>query len=341
MTSQSRPKQEHEGNWRWSGAAGRLDMHIDAASRVAHLRGSWSPDALDVLLDGLSRGRLRKSLSGEDTSVNCALTLSDGQQVQLVGAFVGPGEASGLILSGERMERRGAGDGPGPELTPAFQPIISLATGKVAGYEALARWTGAGAGSHRHDDDGLASNMLIRASETLAHWQQRTGRTDLFVHVNLTARDLEQSGLAELVDALVEGHGLTPGTLRIELTEQAALRDVETALKVARTLVDAGAGIVLDDFGSGHSSFAWLAELPAIGLKVDPDLLRHVGHPRYDAILRAVTALAADLGMSATAEGIETQDQLDRLKPLGFNFAQGFVLGRPAPRADIEAGFRG
>ena len=340
MSADSAQRQEHEGSWRWSAAEGRLDVTVGAGSRLSDLRGTWALDGIDALLDGLSRGRLRSGLSGEDVSVNCALTLSDGRQVQLVGAFVDAGDARGLILSAERAGQRSEPEPPGPELEPAYQPVFSLASGTLAGHEALARWTGPGAGAHRHDDEGLASNMLIRAAETLGDWQALTGRPDLFIQVNLTGRDLEQTGLVDLVEALVEGYGFQPGTLRIELTEQAALRDLETALNVARNLVAAGAGIVLDDFGSGHSSFAWLAELPAISVKVDADLIRHVGEVRYDAILRAVTGLAHDLGMTATAEGIERDEQLALVRALGFDFGQGFALGRPVARDQAEAALK-
>ena len=89
---------------------------------------------------------------------------------------------------------------------------------------------------------------------------------------------------------------------------------------------------MLDDFGSGHSSFSWLADLPADGLKIDPALTRRIGEPRTDAILGAVSNLAHSLGMTITGEGVEADWQLEALRRLGFDYAQGFAFSRPMLR---------
>lgn len=327
---------KHEGyvgSWHWDAPTRRLAVDLEPRSTFAALRGVWSTEGLSPLLDGFSRRRLVLALDGGEVSVKCALGLADGRRIHLIGAFLDTTTAQGLILSGEGPARSdGDLDDPGPDLEPVYQPIVSIQTGKTVGFEALARWN-AGIDALdpalRFDDDGLASNMLIRAAEALSLWQAQTGRSDLFVHVNLTGRDLEHFGLVGLVEALVEGHGLGPGNLRIELTEQAALRDATEALRVALALKDVGAGLVLDDFGSGHSSFSWLADLPADGLKIDPELIRRLGEPRTDAILKTVATLAHDLGMTVTGEGVEALWQVDRLRDYGFDFAQGFALGRP------------
>lgn len=332
--SEGRSGQEYEGNWRWDADAARLQIEIRAGSRFADLKGIWSPDGLAKLLDGLSPPRLDESLTGRSVTVNCALTFSDGRQLQMVGAFLGDTDARGMLLS-SAAPAEDRGEGPGPALDPAYQPIISLRSGQLAGFEALARWRGEGLAG-RFEDDGLASNMLIRAAEALATWQGLTGRGNLFMHVNLTGRDLEHKGLAGLVEALVEGHGLAPGLLRIELTEQAALRDAGDALAAAGRLKAAGAGLVLDDFGSGHSSFAWLASLPADALKIDPELTRRVGEPRHDTVLAAVARLAHELGMTVTAEGVEDAALLEALERLGFDHVQGYALGRPAGRETTD-----
>ena len=120
-------------------------------------------------------------------------------------------------------------------------------------------------------------------------------------------------------------HGdLWPG-----LTEQAALRNAEEALETARALKRAGAGLILDDFGSGHSSFSWLEALPADGLKVDSELIARLQSPRMQAILKSVTQLASELGMSATAEGVERLEDVPAIRRLGFEYAQGFAFARP------------
>ena len=326
-----------EGRWNWDSHAGRLAMSVPPGSPLRDLKGSWSQDGLASLIDGLSRQRLARSLDGGDISVNCALRLSDGRRVQLVGAFLSAGDAQGLILSDEEtVDAAGAEQDPGPELDPVYQPIIALAPGHpIVGFEALARWRGEVTG--RFDDDGLALNMLVKAADALAAWQASTGRADLFVHVNLTGRDLEEPGLPNLIATLIEGHGLAPGALKIELTEQAALRDVDAALNAAHRIKAAGAGLVLDDFGTGHSSFAWLADLPADGIKIDHALTCRSGEPRTRAILESVTQLGHRLGMRVTAEGVEIAREADALAQIGFDQVQGFAFGRPAGLARSSA----
>lgn len=334
--TQPEQRQGYEGSWHWDARTRRLAIDLAPLSDFTALRGVWSTEGLAPLLDGFSRRRLLLGLEGGDVSVKCALGLADGRHIQLVGAFLDPGQAKGLVLSGEGLDSFADDlERPGPTLEPVYQPIVSIQSGNVVGFEALARWN-AGVESlnaaHRLDDDGLASNMLILAAEALSGWQAQNSLGELFVHVNLTGRDLEHFGLVGLVEALVEGHGLVPGRLRIELTEQAALRDATGALRVARALKDVGAGLVLDDFGSGHSSFSWLADLPADGLKIDPELIHRLGEPRTDAILKAVAALSHELGMTVTGEGVEALWQVDRLRDFGFDYAQGFALGRPVTR---------
>ncbi|MEM9738342.1 MAG: EAL domain-containing protein [Pseudomonadota bacterium] len=331
MSEQSR--QGYEGRWNWNARSRRLAIDVAPRSDFGVLRGVWSTDGLSPLLDGFSRRRLLLGLEGAGVTVNCALDLADGRQIQLLGAFLGDDEAKGMLLSGNGSDDKLT---PGPELEPVYQPIVSILTGKTVGFEALARWNidlETIDAAIRFEDDSLASNMLIRAAEALAEWRALSGRHDLFVHVNLTGRDLEHFGLVDLVEALIEGHRLAPNTLRIELTEQAALRDATEALNVAQALKSCGAGLVLDDFGSGHSSFSWLADLPADGLKIDPELIRRLGEPRTDAILRSVASLSHDLHMTITGEGVEALWQLERLQGFGFDYAQGFALGRPLTRA--------
>ena len=120
-----------------------------------------------------------------------------------------------------------------------------------------------------------------------------------------------------------------PGALRIELTEQMALRDFEAGVAAATALQASGASLVLDDFGSGHSSLAWLAAIPAVGIKLDPQLTQLAGTPRADTILAGAVKLARSLDMSVTAEGIEDFDRVGFLRSIGCDYAQGFAYARP------------
>ncbi|MBY9067036.1 EAL domain-containing protein [Hyphomonas sp. WL0036] len=328
-----RTPKEPQGNWHWRGEAGRLVIEAPTGTPLSDLSGDWSLDALEKMVEGLSRGRLGKALSaGEGGPVRCGLRLSNGRDIHFVGAFVTDSEARGMLLAGETFPEIDPSDmRPGPDLMPVYQPIISLRDGRVVGFEALARWDGmeTNAPPSRYEDQALASNMLIRSAETLANLREGAKRDDLFMHVNLTARELIKSTLPALIEALMNGYKLPERALRMELTEQAALRDEQNALAAAMALKAVGAGLVLDDFGTGHSSFAWLADLPFDSLKIDHGLTSRLGQQRNDTILSTITLLASRLGMSSTAEGVEAREDASRLRALGFDYAQGYAFARP------------
>ncbi len=320
------------GEWLWAGDGNRLQITVRPDHALAMLDGRWTLPDFVLMLDGLSQRRIERSLESGNSSVACELRLADGQIIQMVGAFTDSAAARGVLLasSSDPVEN----DEPGPDLVPVFQPIFSLMTRRVVGFEALARWPNPNGDDdaesyQRFDDKALASNMLIHACHALSLWRAETGRDDIFMQVNLTSRDLVDDSLVELVSALMGGHGLAPGTLRLELTEQAALRDAGRAIEVALALRAAGAALVLDDFGSGHSSFLWLANLPADSLKIDAALVAQIRNERVRTILEALTLLARRLDMRTTAEGVEDDSILPLLQEVGFDYAQGFALGRP------------
>ena len=337
----AQPTEIHpQGSWYWNAPAQRLLIDVPRGTSLSELSGDWSIEALEQMLEGLSRGRLDRALGDGEGPVRCNLRLSSGRSVHLVGAFVGETEARGMLLTGDDFQEIDPSDlKPGPDLSPVFQPIVSLRNGQVAGFEALARWDDGEGKSppSRYEDEALASNMLIKSAEALARLREATGNEDLFMQVNLTARDLARGTLPALVEALMNGYGLPERSLKIELTEQAALRDPGHALSAALALKAVGAGLVLDDFGTGHSSFAWLADLPADSLKIDHGLTRRLGQSRTDTILSTLTLLASRLGMTSTAEGVENKDDAARLRALGFDHVQGFAFARPM---DIESAIR-
>jgi AcrR family transcriptional regulator len=171
-------------------------------------------------------------------------------------------------------------------------------------------------------DSGLPADRL------LADLRREARRDDLFMHVNLTARELTKSTIPALIDALMNSYDLPKRAIRVELTEQAALRDETKTLASAMALKAVGAGLVLDDFGTGHSSFAWLADLPFDSLKIDHGLTAKLGQARTDTILATITLLASRLNMSTTAEGVEKREDAARLRALGFDNAQGFAFSK-------------
>lgn len=318
------------GDWSWEKATRKLTLAPKAGAGIGLLAGIWNIADLVTTMDGLSAARLQRSFDAALDSVACEITLAGGRVLSLIGGRTDAG-ASGILLEGVETTSE---DGPGPNLLPVYQPIFVVSGERIAGFEALARWEGAELSAERLEDTALASNMLIHAVNSLSFWREESGRDDLFVQVNLTGRDLADDGLPDLVSALISGYGLTDGQLRLELTEQAALRDTHGAVAMAKALKETGARLVLDDFGSGHSSFLWLAQLPANSLKIDAALIAEVGATRVQVILKAITSLADTLGMGTVAEGVEDRAILPLLSELGFKHVQGFALGRPVRPRD-------
>ena len=324
------------GEWQWNRTTQRLTLSLEAPAISRLLSGEWALDDLSNVLDGLSRQRLRNGLETPNGDVSLELVTAEGQVVHLAGGAVDDGWSRGVILSIGEDESKEMQDRV--ELLPVYQPILCLRSRRVEGFEALARWEGEeGLQSPVGDTKGLATSMLIHAVEALNRFRKISHTDGLFVQVNITSLDLADEQLVDLISALQSGHNLAHGSIRLELTEQDALRDTEQTLSRLHDLRAAGAGIVLDDFGSGHSSFQWLADLPADALKVDASLIAQIDNPRVETILEALTLMARRLGMTSTAEGVEDETMMPRLRTLGFDHAQGFALGRPMSIKKMEA----
>ena len=327
------------GEWQWNRSTQRLTMSLVPPALNRILSGDWALDDLNHVLDGLSRQRLRTGLQTINGDVALELVTADGSVVHLAGGAVDQYWSRGVILSvGEQASQE---DSDPVDLLSVFQPIVCLRSRRIEGFEALARWEGQeGLRAPVGDTQGLASSMLINAAESLKGFREVARNPNLFVQVNITSLDLEDGQLVDLISALQSGHDLQPGSIRLELTEQDALRDTQQTLNRLHDLKAAGAGIVLDDFGSGHSSFQWLADLPADALKVDASLIQQIDNPRVETILEALTLMARRLGMTSTAEGVEDEKVMPHLRTLGFDHAQGFALGRPMSVSKAEAFLR-
>jgi diguanylate cyclase (GGDEF)-like protein len=222
------------------------------------------------------------------------------------------------------------------EFTAAFQPIVGLSGDHPPAFEALLRW--------RHPTRGLvAAGEFVGVLEEVGEIG-RVGRRVIdvslswlaryrtLVHpgarvaVNLSSRELHEGAVVDgLLDAL-DAHGLPPDALDVEVTETATLDAPHEARAALRDLRDVGVGVLLDDFGTGYSSLSHLYQLPATGVKVD----RLFVQDEQSRILDGVVALAATLGLRVIAEGVETDAQLERVRRVGCDQAQGFRLGRPA-----------
>jgi EAL domain-containing protein (putative c-di-GMP-specific phosphodiesterase class I) len=182
--------------------------------------------------------------------------------------------------------------------------------------------------------DRLTLDLLDEACARVVVWAETGG--DLAVHVNVAPSLLGRRDFVERVGELVARHGLRPGQLVLEVTENDVLEDAEAAREVLDVLRRRGVGVSLDDFGVGYSSLARLNALPLDSVKIDRSLLDQVDtDDRQARLLAAVVRLADDIGLPVVAEGVERPAQLETLRRLGCPLAQGYLLGRPGPATAV------
>jgi diguanylate cyclase (GGDEF)-like protein len=234
------------------------------------------------------------------------------------------------------------------ELEVHYQPVMRT-RGPVVGVEALVRW--------RHPQRGLVSPgefiplaeetglilplgrfVLEQACRQVGEWQRlHPELSGLVASVNLSPRQFRQADLDRQVAAALERSGLAPGSLCLEVTEGVMVEDVEAATSTLNGLKALGVSISVDDFGTGYSSLSYLKRFPLDYVKIDRSFVAGLDEKVDSEIVRSVIRLAAAIGISVVAEGVETAEQLDRLEALGCPLVQGFFLARPQPAADIEA----
>ncbi|MEM0986495.1 MAG: EAL domain-containing protein [Pseudomonadota bacterium] len=227
-----------------------------------------------------------------------------------------------------------------PSVVAHFQPIVSLKTGKAVGFEALARVTGEGngrsePGAQWSDDGTLVQTMVEQAAAALENWRDAPGGAAMFVQVNVTGKDVLRGDLANLISAVRSRHKLPAGAIILEMTEHLPITDMDQTVQALAAVKAAGVGLVLDDFGSGYSSLAWLHDLPLDGLKIDGGLTRKLGSERGNVILAATVQLGHALGLRVTAEGVEDRDHGRQLRAIGVDQVQGFAYGRPMAADDL------
>jgi predicted signal transduction protein with EAL and GGDEF domain len=231
-----------------------------------------------------------------------------------------------------------------------YQPQLDLASGRVTSVEALLRW--------RHPQRGMVAplefislieqtalvgpvtlHVVELALAQLAAW--RAEGLEIGISVNLSARNLHEPELAQQIEALLHSHSVPAAALTVEVTESAAMADPDTAVGLLDTLRALGVGVSIDDFGSGHASIAYLAQLPASELKIDRSFVsRMCESPRDEAIVRTTIDLARHLELRVVAEGIETAAVCERLAAMGCDTGQGYLISRPAPAEELTPWLR-
>ncbi len=236
------------------------------------------------------------------------------------------------------------------ELEIHIQPIVDGRTGTLVTMEALVRWPDTFLGACQpsqfipvSEELGLAPELDRLVIEEAARWLAYLRQADprlrgMPVNINLSAVTLRNEAIVEMLDAAREQYGLEPQALRVEITETALLSDSEHVKGVLRNLAHSGTPLVLDDFGTGYSSLRHVYDLPICGLKIDKYFVhRSLRDPRSLALVRSILSLANALGISTTAEGIESERQRATLVRLGCQNLQGYLFAKPMPPADLPA----
>ena len=232
---------------------------------------------------------------------------------------------------------------PAGEFELYYQPVVNLESNQITGFEALIRWN--------HPTQGMVAPVsfiplaeeigfivplgewvIRQACTTAARWPE-----DIHVAVNISAVQFRNPGLMQVIVGALAASGLHPTRLEIEITETVLLQNREATLAVLHQLRALGIRIAMDDFGTGYSSLTYLQCFPFDKIKIDRSFVKDITENTGSLnIVRAVAALANGMGMTATAEGVETREQLDTIKSEGCTEMQGFLFSRPLPAHEIE-----
>jgi len=239
------------------------------------------------------------------------------------------------------------------ELRIHYQPLVSLETRRITGMEALVRW--------QHPERGLLLPLefiplaeeigaivplgrwvLKNACAEARRWQRTNGGPPVAISVNLSARQFSQSDVLALTCEALEESGLPAPSLRLELTESALMDDPVAAAAKLGQLKQLGVNLDIDDFGTGYSSLSYLRRFPIDALKIDRAFVSKMDADVEDReIVRTIVTLAANLGVSAVAEGVETPAQEAQLRSFHCPYAQGFLFSRPVPAAEVAGLLKG
>lgn len=239
--------------------------------------------------------------------------------------------------------RQGLANG---EVTFAYQPKLDLASGTVTAVEALVRWRSPTRGfvppdefiplAERTGDIRLLTEWGLRTVvRQLAAWDRHG--CDVAIAVNLSTSDLLNPRLVQLVSSLLVEHAVPAARLKLEVTESAVMQDTARALAVLGELAAMGLSLAIDDYGTGYSSLGYLKRLPVSEIKIDKSFVTHLATSAEDNILvRSTIELGHNLGLSVTAEGVEDEESLRRLRAYGCDTIQGYLISKPLPLHELE-----
>jgi len=231
-----------------------------------------------------------------------------------------------------------------------YQPLIDIQDGSLFGFEALLRW--------QHSEFGMIppnkfipiaeeSGLIIpitnwileETAKQIATWQKISrAYKDLVVSVNISGTHLSKDELIDDVENAIAVAKIKPSSLKLEITESAAMENAEHTISILNRLKSLGVQLSIDDFGTGYSSLSYLHRLPFDTLKIDRSFVYSVGESGENSeILQTIISLAKNLGKKVIAEGIETEAQLSLLQNLGCDYGQGYLLARPQTKEKAES----
>jgi EAL domain-containing protein (putative c-di-GMP-specific phosphodiesterase class I) len=230
-----------------------------------------------------------------------------------------------------------------------YQPIYSLVTDQIKGFEALIRWNNPRMGRVSPgvfipvaEETGLIIDIgdwvLKEACTQMQKWHKQSLSTEkFFINVNISGRQFAQSDFVNKLQAVLTETGLDPNTLKLEITESILLDSQQTESELFTSLRNLGVHLQIDDFGTGYSSLSYIQHIPVEVIKIDRSFIQEVGNgEKYIELIHAIIRMAHSLGMETTAEGIETSEQKETLRSLGCNYGQGFLMAKPMEPSQIE-----
>jgi diguanylate cyclase (GGDEF)-like protein len=236
------------------------------------------------------------------------------------------------------------------EFSIAYQPIVSLDTFNVQGFEALLRWKHPRYGMISPDrfipmaeETGLivpiGEWVLRTACAQAKQWQEQYSRAEpITMSVNISSKQLDREDLVSLIQEVLRETKLDPGTLKLEITESAVVHNVAAASETLKQIRMLGASVSMDDFGTGYSSLSMLHQFPISTLKIDGSFVsRMTGENENTEIIRTILSLAQNFRMDVVAEGVETLDQVTKLRSFGCEAGQGYFFSRPLPVEEAGA----
>ncbi|HWU51136.1 MAG TPA: EAL domain-containing protein [Asticcacaulis sp.] len=230
------------------------------------------------------------------------------------------------------------------ELSIVFQPQVDVTDGRTVSFEALARWDSVKLGPVRPDifiraaeRSGLITDitlhLLQKALRRVADWP-----VDTRVSFNLSARDLRSGLSIDNIIRTVRESGVDPSRIEFEITETAMLSDFEQACEALSRLKAMGCRIAVDDFGAGYSSFSYIHRLPVDKIKIDRSfVVQLVSHPSAIQIVKTIIELARNLNLDCVIEGVETKDEMDKLRQVRARYVQGYLFSKPLPATEVSA----